>query len=330
MNTVFDSTVSDAAVARIAALAMNPISESLSKRIQITLDDYRNYRLLLVQESPDDTLLRPYGGSVDVFVNTIDNEGLTNHLRMLAEVTLNDPKGGSIQNMLTRKVGELQNASQWPDVHFTATQDLLKVVVMTVMKMNPAFSVPKRRRPISMPPHLMTVLLTTNVGRKDYATDTLLYSLARVYALRAGEIGSFNPFFSITDVKRLTGGRMSVAVAFHAEKDAKREDVKLKTFRGRTTWHKEWASDDVFLLHRALQKVVGFGVVEMMEDGKDCTFVEHARKMLQDDVEEVVAYGFPIPHQVFLESLNLPLPVIVALKTKLYGPGMREVLALSR
>ncbi|GMI33814.1 hypothetical protein TrRE_jg13619, partial [Triparma retinervis] len=218
MNTVIDSTVSNVAVKRIAALATNPICDSMASRIQRTLDDYRDHRSLLAEESSDDSLLRPYGGSHDAFVNTIDDEGLTNHLVMLAEVTLNDPQGGNVHNLLKRKVGELEMASQWPDVTFTVTKSLLKTVVATVEKMNPAFAVPKKRRPVSMPPHLMTVLLTTNVGRKDYVTDSLLFSICRCYGLRA----------------------------------------------------------------------------------------------------------------VFLDSLNLPLPVIVALKTKLYGPGMREVLALSR
>ncbi|GMI44938.1 hypothetical protein TrCOL_g40, partial [Triparma columacea] len=333
MNTVLNSRISDASMEKVASLTSKPISASQESRIRATLNDYRNHRLLIADEAHDngdDTLLRPYLGSRDVYVNTIDDKGLFDHLRLLGEATVDDPTGGNVQNMLSRKVAELELASQWPEVNFTVPKDVLKTVVATVVNSNPAFAVANKRRPIGFPPHLITVLLTRNVGRKNYASHALMYSFGRRYGLRAGEIGSFNPFFSITDVKRLSDGSMSVTIAFHAEKEGPREDVKLKVIRGKITWHPDCANDDVYLLNSAMETVLGFGVVEKTEDGKDFTFVQHARKLLEENIDEVLGHGFPIPDQCFLESLFLPGDVLVALKEKLYGSAKRQALAISR
>ena len=313
------------------------------KRRMITIyEDYKNMRATSWelqsgdQEFLSSTVIRPYLEEDDcreAYVKTVDDEGYFKFLVIRGTAALSKLKRGSAANamiganrLFSRALGFLPIPNRM--------QIGPKVLLELAKKKNPAFTKSQAVHEMAMTPFLHDVLLTHNVGRKDFKIWACLFSLLRDTGLRTSEIATFNPPLSILEVRPIESechSLFSVKIAFHRVKKKEKDDVIYKRFCGRVKFHAEWMRDSVFLLQELMDEKYGHGLVEFDDSGKVIqTFDRYAKEMREHNFSKILDIGYPVPSSQYIDTIITDEAARIRYKQLLYPGVGSESASLSK
>ncbi|GMH46246.1 hypothetical protein TrRE_jg1745 [Triparma retinervis] len=319
----------------IADILLEPISEDSNmkmislgpslppnnelRRMHTIYDDYKNTRRTTLQLHADNpeflssTVVRHYKREVnwrETYVKTVDDEGYMKFLVIRGTAALDKVNGGSASQAMGNANRLFSRALKALDI--PNRMRITPNVLLDVAKQkNPGFTKSQAVHEIAMTPFFHDLLVTRNVGRKDFKTVACLFSLLRDTGIRTCEIATFNPFFSILEVKPIAldvspdcHSFYSVKLAFHRVKKKEKDDVIYKRFCGKVKSHAEWMRDSVFLLHEALQEKCGCGLVEFGGSGRVTqTFDRYAKNKRENAFADILKIGLPLPGTPYLDTI---------------------------
>ena len=301
----------------LASLGPSLTPLDAKRRMTTIYEDYKNMRAttweLHVQSGNQEFLsspvMRPYLHEDDcreAYVKTVDDEGYFKFLVIRGAAALSKLKRGSAAEAMAganRLFSRALSVLQIPNRMLTSPKALLDLA----KKKNPALTKSQATHEMAMTPFLHDMLLTRNVGRKDFITWACLFSLLRDTGLRTSEIATFNPPLSILEVRPIESdchSLFSVKIAFHRVKKKEKDDVIYKRFCGRVKFHAGAMRDSVYLLQELLDEKYGHGLVEFDGSGKVVqTFDRYAKEMREHNFSEILHIGYPVPSSHYIDTI---------------------------